>query len=261
MIQFDEKQIPIVKEVKKIIAFDLDGTLTVSKSAIDSEMAALLCSLLEKKNVAVITGGTFNQLKKQLLSHLDCGSVLFKNLVILPTSGSTFYKYDNEQWNLIYNNELTVEEKKSIMEAYEKVFKEIDYKNPAKIYGEIIEDRKTQITYSALGQKAPVEEKEQWNKKSDRRREIKSALEQYLPEFEVRIGGLTSIDITKKDIDKAYAIEQIIKQCDTTKDGIVFVGDAFYEGGNDYAVIKTGVDTIAVNGPEDTKNLIRDIIS
>lgn len=262
MTQFDKKQISVIKEAKKIIAFDLDGTLSVSKTAIDDEMSALLCALLKKKKAAVVTGGTFNQLKKQLLSHLVCNNnSLFKNLVILPTSGSSFYIYDKGQWRSVYNNELTAEEKNSIMEAFAKAFKKINYAQPLKTYGQIIEDRKTQITFSALGQRTPVEKKEQWNAKKDRRQEIRSALEQYLPKFEVRIGGLTSIDITKKGIDKAYAIEQIIKQCNTTKNDIVFVGDAFYEGGNDFAVITTGVDTIAVNGPEDTKKLIRDIIS
>ena len=57
--------------MKKIIGFDLDDTLAVSKSAISPRMAGLLANLLEKYEVCVISGGKFEQFEKQITSQMD----------------------------------------------------------------------------------------------------------------------------------------------------------------------------------------------
>ena len=245
---------------KKIIVFDLDGTLAQSKEAIDKEMAKILYSLLDKKTVVVITGGAYAQFEKQFLPKLK-DIKLLKNLFLLPTSGSSFYQFKNKKWEAIYRHFLTKKQKDDIKDAFEKTFKNISYYHPPKVYGQVVEDRRSQITFSALGQKAPLEKKQEWNKTQDRRSEIKKMLEQYLPKFEIRLGGLTSIDVTKKGIDKAYGVDQIMKVFGANKDEIVFIGDALYEGGNDFAVVRTGIATVEVAGPEEAKYFIRSLLS
>jgi phosphomannomutase len=248
-------------KMKKIFIFDLDGTLTESKADVDDEMSELMCRLLWEKKVAVVTGGTFKQLLEQLLSHIECNETFLNNLVVLATSGSSFYIYEKNGWHPVYENILSAKDKILIKNTFDKVFKEISYTQPIKVYGQVIEDRETQMTFSALGQDAPLEKKERWNEKKDRRLEIKSALEQYLSEFEVRLGGLTSIDVTKKGVDKAYAVKQIMKQFGLSINDMIFIGDSFYEGGNDLVVLKTGIDAMAVSGPAETKLFISIILS
>jgi len=245
---------------KKVIIFDLDGTLAESKSILDKEMAGLLCVLFEKRNVAVIGGGDYKQFKKQFLDHLRCSNVGYRNLFLMPTSGARFFKFQKNKWEKVYECNLTQKEKLKILSAFKKVFRDINYQEPVKKYGTVIEDRGSQITFSALGQKAPLIEKENWNKKNDVRKKIKSALETYVPEFEIRLGGLTSIDITKKGIDKAYGIEKLLKFFNVSIREIVYVGDALYKGGNDFAVLRTGVDSIKIFGPNETKDLVRQIL-
>lgn len=241
---------------KKIVMFDLDGTLTESKANLDRGMAVLLCQLLEKKIVAVIGGGNYPQFEKQFLAYLQCKESLLKNLFILPTSGGRLYKHSAKKWRLVYKNALATKGKRQILNAFQKVFRDINYTKPEKTYGRVIEDRESQMTFSALGQKAPLAKKEEWNKKQDIRPQLRSALEKYLPEFEVRLGGLSSIDITKKGIDKAYGIKEIAKLLSASIQEMVYIGDALFEGGNDFAVIPTGIDTIQVSGPADVKYLI-----
>lgn len=245
---------------KKIIMFDLDGTLTKSKAVLDREMASLLCKLLEKKIVAVIGGGNYSQFKKQFLGYLRCAKAQLENLFILPVSGGSLYKQRNDKWQQIYKNALTAKEKAKILTAFRKSFQDIHYASPKKVYGKVIEDRGSQITFSALGQKAPLSKKKEWNTKTDMRLQLKTALEKYLPDFEIRLGGLTSIDVTKKGIDKAYGIRQIMKLLFVSKKEIVYVGDALYKGGNDYAAMQAGVATIEVKNAEETKTLIRSIL-
>jgi phosphomannomutase len=245
--------------VKDLIVFDLDGTLTPSKAPLKRDMAHMLAWLLAVKKVAVIGGGSYEQFRKQFVGHLDTPRQLLQNLFLFPTTSTSFYRYRGG-WNKVYRKVLTAAEKEKIMRAFEEAFQKIGYQNPKKHWGKIIEDRDSQITFSALGQKAPIPAKEQWNKKKDVRPEIMKIMQKHLPGFEVRRGGLTSIDVTHKGIDKAYGIRQINKTLKIPISKMVFIGDALYPGGNDYAAKKSGVQCIAVRGPEDTKKIIRKIL-
>lgn len=242
---------------KKAFIFDIDKTLTRSKSNMDAEMSALLCRLLQKRNVAVITGGNYDQLKNQFLNQFDCDESVFKNLLLLPVSGGQMYRYSGNGWDQKYSHFLTEEQKRRTFEAFEKAFEEVGYVHPEKTYGDVIEDRESQITFSALGQKAPVEEKEKWKTGYDARPEIKRVLERYLPDLEIRLGGSTSIDITQKGIDKAYGVTMASKEWSMSIGDMLYVGDALFEGGNDAIVKKTGIDTFQVKDEEETKRLVR----
>jgi len=243
----------------KIVCFDLDGTLTESKTELDHEMASLVCELLKIKIVVVIGGASFKQFQRQFLLHIRCEKILEK-LFILPTSGASFYKYDNNKWQPVYQLNLSPIEKKQIYEAFEKTFIDIDYHHPQKIYGQVIEDRGSEIVFSTLGQEAPLSERLALRADSDRRPEIKNSLKHYLPKFEISLSGVNSIDVTRIGIDKGYAIEQIEKVFKIPKEEIVFVGDAVYEGRNDFAVVRTGVEIVKVSGPADTKRFIKSLL-
>lgn len=245
---------------KKILVFDLDGTLAQSKAALDKEMAQILYDLLSQKTVVIVSGCAYAQFEKQFFFSFKYTKKL-ENLFLLPTSGSSFYHFRNREWQPMYQHLLTLEEKKGIKRAFKEVFREIGYQTPQKIYGQAIEDRGSQITFSALGQKAPLAKKREWHTIKDRRNEIREMLAHHLPQFEIRLGGLTSIDVTPKGIDKGYAVEQILKTLHAAKDEIVFIGDALYEGGNDFPVLRTGIDTVEVSGPEEVKYFIRSLLT
>lgn len=245
---------------KELIIFDLDGTLTASKSNLKPDMAQLLEKLLEKKKVAVIGGGSYKQFRNQFVDYLNIREGLLSNLFLFPTCSTAFYRYKDGEWKKIYEEALSKEEKEKIFNAFEKTFSELNYKHPEKTYGKIIEDRISQITFSALGQKAPLEEKQKWDPNAEKRKRIKSVLEKYIPEFEIRIGGTTSIDVTKKGIDKAYGIRQIEKHLGIPKNKMLFIGDALFPGGNDWPVKETGVECIAIKGVEECKKVIKKII-
>jgi len=240
----------------KMAVFDLDGTLTESKTTIDLEMVKLLEDLLKTKLVAVISGASFEQFEKQLIARIKNKKV-FGNLLFFPTNGASFYRYQNDKWSADYQHLLSAEKKKKIFEAFKKTYKDIDYKDPEKIYGTVIEDRGSEVTFSALGQQAPLLEKYKWNRTQDVRIKIKKVLDKYLPEFKVMIAGTTSIDVVQKGIDKGFAIDQMRKIFKLNKNEIVFVGDAIRPEGNDYTAVKSGVEMIKITGPEETKKIIR----
>ncbi len=246
---------------KELIVFDLDGTLTVSKSTMDRGMGELLGELLKVKMVAVIGGGNYAQFESQLLSSLSLPSSLSEKLFIFPTSGSAFYRYVAVGWEKVYEELLTEDEKTRIYRAFERVFSELNYEKPEVMYGVDIEDRTTQISFSPLGQQASPQKKEEWREKyNPLRLKMRDMLAEYLPDFEVRAGGITTIDVTRKGIDKAYGIHKMEEYLKVPKSGMFFIGDAIYPGGNDYAAVVAGVDYIKVTGPEETKMVIRGLL-
>ena len=244
--------------MKKLIVFDLDGTLAESKSALDSEMAALLAGLLGVAKVAVISGGDWPQFEKQLVGNLPKGQAM-ENLILLPTCGTKFFKYDGAAWNKLYADDLSDAEKQKILAAFQRVMDEVGHK-PEKIWGEIIENRGSQITFSALGQQAPLAEKEKWDPDFAKRKSMQARLQSYIPEFSIRLGGTTSIDITKPGIDKAYGIRKLRELLGIEIEQMIFVGDAIFPGGNDYPPKEIGVDSICVRDTHECKRVIEGII-
>ena len=244
--------------MKKLIVFDLDGTLAPSKSSLAPKTAALLHDLLGIIKVAVISGGAWEQFEKQLLTDLPKDSCL-ANLSLLPTCGTKFLQY-NGKWTQLYSEDLTAEQRKKIIDSLNKAVDETGYR-AKKLWGEAIEDRGSQVTFSALGQQAPLAEKEKWDPDFAKRKKIKAILDKLIPEFSIRMGGATSIDVTKPGIDKAYGIGKLRDTLHLSLKQMVFIGDALFPGGNDYPAEKAGVVSIPVKGPDDTNLVIKTILA
>ena len=244
--------------MKKLVIFDLDGTLAESKSSLDNEVAVLLENLISKIKIAVISGGDWPQFEKQLLSHLPENENL-NNLYILPTCGTKFYKYSNG-WTKKYSENLSSGEKQKIIDAFGEVTKALNFKIN-ETWGDVIEDRDSQITFSALGQKADLEEKKKWDPDFEKRKKMKVLLDDLLPEFSVKLGGSTSVDVTRIGVDKAYGIKKLKEILSININEMLFVGDALFPGGNDYPAKELGVTSIQVKNVEETKKIIEAINS
>jgi phosphomannomutase len=244
--------------MKKLIVFVPDGTLAESKSALDAEMSALLHDLLSIVKVAVISGGNRPQFEKQLLSNRPQDEHLM-NLSILPTCGTKFFQYADE-WKKLYSEDFTHDEKEKIVSSLMKALEEAGFK-VEKLWGEAIEDRGSQITYSASGQEAPLEEKKKWDPEFTRRKKIKAILDNYIPEFSVRLGGTTSIDVTRPAIDKGYGIRKLRDTFEISIREMIFVGDALFPGGNDCPAKEAGALSIQVRDTDEAKRVIETIIA
>ena len=187
---------------------------------------------------------------------------ILRKFHMMPTCGTRYYRYDEvrNEWALQYAEDLSTEQKKKILSVLEEEAKKVDLKNP-KTWGPIIEDRLSQISYSILGQQAPAEEKYKYAEThQDLKKAFHAKVAARLPELEVRLGGATTIDITRLGIDKAYGMNKLIEELHISKDEILFVGDKLEEGGNDYPVRAMGIDSIAVERWEDTVLVIETLV-
>jgi hypothetical protein len=254
--------------MKKLIAFDLDGTLAPSKSPADKRMMDLLAQLLGKFQVCVISGGKFQQFEKQLLSNLKAEPDQLERLHIMPTCGTRYYTYDvaGKAWHQVYAEDFTNDQKQKIITALNKGFDDLGLRE-SKTYGECIEDRGSQVTFSVLGQDIVdelgpegVHQKEAWDPDNKKKLKLRDYIAPLIPEFEVRVGGVTSIDVTKLGIDKAYGMKKLTEVLKISQDDILFIGDRLQEGGNDYPVKAAGIDSIQISHWQETALAVEAIL-
>ena len=244
----------------QLVAFDLDDTLAPSKSPIDPRMAELLVRLLGVAQVCVISGGQFAQFTMQVIDNLtEVDSKALTRLHLMPTCGTQYYRYEDGAWTQVYAENLTADQKQRALAAVEETAKSLGYWE-SETWGPILEDRGSQITFSALGQAAPVAAKTQWDVDGAKKTALREAVQALLPDLEVRSGGSTSVDITRRGIDKAYGMNRLAELTGISLDDMLFVGDRLDENGNDYPVKALGVDCVAVEGWEDTASFLEALI-
>lgn len=235
----------------KAIAFDVDDTLSESKQALDKEMGALLGELSALLPIAIISGGKLEQLQKQVIEHVI--NPTYKHFYLFPTGGAAAFTF-SEDGTLVslYEHRLSDDEVMLIKKESSRIIEESHLLDDKTLYGEVIEVRGSGIALSLLGQEAPVAIKKEFDPDRKKRLSLLPLLEVALLDFSIKIGGATTIDISKKGIDKAYGMREFSKLLNLPEKDILYVGDALYAGGNDEAVLKTEVTAHAVKNKEDT---------
>lgn len=245
--------------MKQLVAFDLDGTLAESKQPLSDWMSQALARLLEVAHVAVISGGDWPQFEKQVASRLPVESDLSR-LWLMPTTGTKLYIQQAEGWHPVYAELFDDEQKQAIVEAFDASLTATGFV-PEKSWGERIEDRGSQITFSALGQQAPIQEKEKWDPDSAKRKVIRADLRTRLPGLSINLGGATSIDVTREGVDNGYGLKKLCDASSIPLEAMMFIGDAIFPGGNDFPAKEIGLDTVSVRDPRETLAAIEAIIA
>ena len=234
----------------RLVMFDLDDTLAPSKTAMSDEMVALFRDLLGTSLACIISGGQYGQFQSQVLDRL--GDFPDKaNLHLMPTNGTRYIRWNDGAWETVYAEDLSDDQKSRAMSVVEQGARELGLWEE-RTWGPILEDRGSQVTFSALGQSAPVDAKAAWDPDGRKKESLRAYAAERLPDLEVRSGGSTSVDITAKGIDKAYGARRLMEILGLTTDDILFYGDRLDEGGNDRPVADLGIDSVHVHGWEDT---------
>ena len=245
--------------MKQLVAFDLDNTLAASKQALEPFMAEALADLLGVVDVAVISGGDWPQFQKQVASKLPERADLAK-LWLMPTTGTKLYTYRDGEWSPVYAELFDDELKARILKAFDESLEATGFV-PEQTWGDRVEDRGSQITFSALGQQAPLDAKEHWDPDFAKRKVIQADLQQRLPGLSINMGGATSIDVTREGVDKAYGLRKLSEVSGIPLDAFLFMGDAIFPGGNDYPAKTMGLDTVRVRDPKETASVIEGIVA
>ena len=245
--------------IVKLVAFDLDDTLAPSKSPLPPQMDVALRSLLDHVEVCIISGGQMGQFRTQVLDNLHASDEELSRLHLMPTCGTRYYRFEGGQWVERYAHDLDPEVAARVIESLECHARELGLweENP---WGNIIEDRGSQITFSALGQEAPLDTKRAWDPDGTKKAALRDAVQPDVPELDVRGGGSTSVDITTRGIDKAYGMGKLVEETGIPASEMLFIGDRLDPEGNDYPVKAAGYATRGVSGWEECVEVIRELV-
>ena len=251
--------------MKKVLAFDIDQTLNIAKTPIPDEIADLLIGCLDHFEICPISGQKFDQFLIQIVNRLverGAKPAQLEHLHLFVAQGTQYYRYRGNDWEQVYNYPLKDEEVKKITEAIEGAARELGYWEADKLAegDEIIENRLSQVTFSALGQKAGTEEKYAWDPDCKKRNEIVALAKKAAPEFDYEVGGTTSINAFTPGMNKQFGMNHLMEELKVTKDEILYFGDMTQPGGNDYPVVEMGIETITVRSHEDTAYALRGIL-
>ena len=239
----------------RVVVFDLDDTLALSKAKITPRIAQCLVALLGEKDVCIISGGRLEQFQSQVLDELPLTPALARRLHLMPTCGTRYLRWEADRWQDIYSENLTAEEKELVTKVLTDGAKSLGLWEP-RTWGDVIEDRGSQVTFSALGQQAPHHAKIAWDPDGSRRGALREYAAPRLPQLEVRSGGSTSIDVTRKGIDKSYGMRKLMSYLALDLQDMLFIGDRLDVGGNDFPVREMGVPCISVTGWQETADCV-----
>lgn len=253
--------------MKKVLAFDIDQTLNIAKTPIPPDIATLLKSCLHYFEICPISGQKFDQFIIQIVDPLKAAGVTpeeLSHLHLFVAQGTQYYQFDinANDWQQIYNYPLTDQQVQTITRALEQAAKELGFWEADQLADgdEIIENRLTQVTFSALGQKAGTEAKYAWDPDHKKRDAIANRARALAPDFEFEVAGTTSINAFTPGMNKTFGMTHLLKELKVAKSDILYFGDMTQPGGNDYPVVQMGIDTITVRNHEDTSFALRGIL-
>lgn len=266
------------RDMKKVLAFDIDQTLNIAKTPITDETAGILAECLNYFEICPISGQKFDQFLIQIVNRLiEVAEVTPAQLIhlhLFVAQGTQYYRYnplannndgasyDEKNWEEVYSFPLTKNEVQIISQAIETAAKELGFWESDKLQAgdQIIENRLSQVTFSALGQKAGTKEKYAWDPDCKKRQKIAKRAKELAPDFTFEIGGTTSINAVKPGMNKAFGMTHMMNELKTSRDEILYFGDMTQPGGNDYPVVEMGIETITVRNHEDTEFALKGIL-
>lgn len=232
---------------KKVIIADVDDTICDSCQVISPAMAEQISKMISQGyQFAFISGTKTEDLQEMISSRLSQPHHL------LATTGTNYSIIGNNSVKNIYNHSFTAEEKEEIMAAMRKLISHFEITSLTTPEDQL-QDRDSQITLSAIGRHAPSDKKAAYDQDCSKRQRWMEFLKIHLDEnkYDIKIGGTTSIDITRKGLDKEWGIKAFAQYHGLPLSTILFFGDKIHPGGNDFAAARV-VDCISVKSPPET---------
>ena len=220
--------------MKKLICFDLDGTLTQHRTPLGEKNKLVLDKLSKKYKLLMVGAGAPERIYKQMGEY---------PIDILGNYGMSEVKIINGKYNLIRQ---TIEEvdKKFFIEKCDYLRKKYGY---TEYKGDAVEFHATgMVTFPLLGTKADINDKIAFDPDRLKRKVLYPEVCKIFKNFTVFIGGSSSFDFSAKRFNKYDAIMTYAKENGYELNEILYVGDDFGDGGGDSHVRIYGMDYVEI---------------
>lgn len=223
----------------KLVAMDLDGTLTQHKSPLESECRRVLEQLSQRYQLLMVCAG-------------GCQRV-FRQMGEFPISISGFY---GMQYSKVQNGEFQIlksvcvpVDRDDVLHRAEQIRQEFGFFDYA---GDPVEFHKSGlITFPILGTTAQLEDKLAYDPDRAKRRKCYDRVCEIFDGYHVFIGGSSSFDIAPKPYNKLYALDSYLAEKGMTRENVVFLGDDYGVGGNDQSVYESDISFMKIDDYRD----------
>lgn len=249
-----------MRERPKAVIFDLDNTLAEAFRPPKHTILTRLEKLLPLVPTAIMSAASLGRIKNDVLLNMS-PSFNPADLTLFTANAAQCFIWKDGAWRAQYEFGFTDEERDVIQSALESAVFETDVLKGTKKYGDQFVDYEGYIAYTAMGLNAPSDERKAWDPTGEKRMRLRKNLIEKLPQFDVFIGGATSVDVTPRGINKSYGVTWFSQHLNVKPEEMLYVGDALYEGGNDIVVVPTGVQTRSVANPQETEPLIDELLT
>ncbi len=230
----------------KLLAFDLDGTLTQHKTPLDAKNRAVLERLSKKYRLVMVGAGQCMRIFNQMEGF---------PLDIIGNYGLQYCKYNSDEKNLVtVRDEVLPCDRKSVSERVTMLREKYGFTEFA---GESVEFHPSGcVTFAILGTKAKQEDKLAFDPDRAKRRKIYAEVCATFPEYVVFVGGSSSFDMAPKPYNKYYALDLYCREHGYSHDEVIFVGDDYGMGGNDESVYKSDFGFICIDDYRELENTL-----
>lgn len=239
--------------------FDLDETLAESFKDPSRAMISRIQALLHSIPVAIVTGRDFAGMKHDFLDQIT-DSPDAERFYVVCEGGAEGYAWKSGSWHKEYGTDMTDDERPAIRGAIMSALSETRVLDGQTIYGEQFVDKQAMVAFRMIGNDAPTDIRHTWDPGNALRHTFALAVQAKLPQYDVVMGGATTIDVTKKAINKAYGVRWLSDTFRIPTTDMLYVGDALYPDGNDEPVIATGIQVLATTGPKETEVIIDELL-
>ena len=234
----------------KLVAMDLDGTLTQHKEQLDLEHKETLDALAKKYKLIMVGAGQvyriFNQMNKYPID-------------IIGNYGLQYATYNKDTNDVDIKRDLVFDVKKEEIEKNVTFLRE-KY-GFTEFRGENVEYHASGcVTFPILGTKAIQSDKLAFDPDRTKRRAIYDEVCSLFGDYNVFVGGSSSFDMSPKPYNKQYALDIYCKENGLTPENVVYIGDDYGQGGNDECVYKSGVNYLKIDDYRDIKNVVKELI-
>ena len=225
----------------KVIALDLDGTLTQHRTPLSDENRRMLELLSKKYRLLMVGAGQAMRIFRQMGEF---------PIDIIGNYGLQFGKYNHETRQLDIVKDLSLPcDRESVAARVEMIRKKYGF---TKYAGDSVEFHPSGcVTLPILGTKAKIEDKLAFDPTREKRRKIYAEIVAMFPEYIVFVGGSSSFDFAPRPYDKRHALEELCKEYNIKHDDLCFCGDVYGLGGNDESVFKSDFQFICIDDYRD----------
>lgn len=239
--------------MQKHFFFDLDNTLTPSKSLIEAAHLPILKRLAERADVIVVSGHGEADIRSHLTEALHGA---------FYTLGQNGNRANTKDGDILWNNSLQQGQRDAILAFIAKARALLNY--TVRDENDIVEDRDSQIAFSLIGHHEDKAKKDAFDPRHEIRFKLLTDLASdvealKVANVEVRIGGTTNLDFFEYGKNKGYNVNLFIEKMGWDKLDCIYIGDALFPGGNDETVVGV-IATHAVKDYKETYSYLSDIL-